>query len=116
MLGSPPIEYLTDVVYDSKSASDCDTFALIYKGVWKEKQVRVKKFYDFSNYCVEPLVSLVFLIPSDIIHYLTLNNLQNHIKRHYKDYMVNKWHLFMSQYPYLTLMLQKEYIRHSKVS
>jgi hypothetical protein len=64
MLGSPPVKYLTDVVCDSKSAPDYDTFALIYKGEWKEKQVRVKKFRH-----VEPPV---FLILSDTLHCLTL--------------------------------------------
>jgi hypothetical protein len=62
-----------------KSTLSIGAFGQVYKGKWEEKQVAVKKF------C--PITPPVFLIPSDTIHCLTLNNLQDHITGHFK---VNK--------------------------
>lgn len=65
MLSSPPpVEYLMDV--DHKIIIAFGSFARLYKGTWKGKQVIMKKFCH-----VRPR-NAVFLIPSDIIHYLTL--------------------------------------------
>jgi hypothetical protein len=82
-------DYLMDVVRES--AFDGGAFSHVYKGRWKGKQVAVKKFR-----AVKPPV---FLIPSDTIRCLNLNNLQEHIEGRFK---VNKWHLFRSQHPCLS--------------
>jgi hypothetical protein len=69
LLGStPPSEYLTGVVVLSRVA-----FGQVYKGKWEEKQIAVKKF--------SPVAPPVYLIPSDIIRYLTLDYLQDDIER-----------------------------------
>ena len=86
----PPDEYLSDVQIFRGSILGDGAFGHVYKGEWKEKHVAVKKFL--------PVTPPVFLIPSDTIRCLTLDNLQEHIEGPYK---VNKRHLFLSQHPCL---------------
>ena len=86
----PPNEYLSDVQIFRGSILGDGAFGHVYKGKWKEKYVAVKKF--------RPVTPPVFLIPSNTIRCLTLNNLQEHIEGPYK---VNKRHLFLSQHPCL---------------
>jgi hypothetical protein len=69
----PPDEYLRDVIRETSGTLGEGSFSNVYKGVWKKKQVAVKRF--------RPVSPPVFLIPSDTtsIRCLTLNNLQNDI-------------------------------------
>ena len=69
-----PDMYLTDVVRESPL--DNEEFGDVYVGKWKEKQVAMKM--------IRLVKSPVFMIPSDTIRYLTLNNLQEHIGWPYK--------------------------------
>jgi hypothetical protein len=80
----PPNEYLRDVKRETTLGEGA--FSNVYKGKWKGEQVAVKRF--------RPVRPPVFLIPSDTIRWLTLNNLQDHIKGSFK---VNRLHLFLSQ-------------------
>ena len=71
-----PDEYLSDVQIFRGSILGDGAFSHVYKGKWKENYVAVKKF--------RPVTPPVFLIPSDTIRCLTLNNLQEHIGGFYK--------------------------------
>ncbi|KAF8484123.1 kinase-like domain-containing protein [Russula emetica] len=74
----PPNEYLKDVKRETETTGKLGegTFGNVYKVEWKGKQVAVKMF--------RPVSPPVFLIPSDTIRWLTLNNLQDHIKGSFK--------------------------------
>jgi hypothetical protein len=87
----PRRDYLRDVERGPPLGEG--SFSNVYKGVWKGKEVAVKRF--------RPVRPPVFLIPSDTIRCLTLtlNNLQEHIEGTLK---VNGLHLvFLSQHPCL---------------
>ncbi|KAF8497860.1 kinase-like domain-containing protein [Russula emetica] len=67
--------FLTDVKRETTLGEG--EFSIVYKGEWKGKEVAVKTF--------RPVRPPVFLIPSDTIRWLTLNNLQDQIKGSFKE-------------------------------
>ena len=72
----PPDEYLSDVQIMHETLFGDGIYGHVYEGNWKGKYVAVKKF--------RLVTPPVFLIPSDTIRWLTLNNLQEHIEGLYK--------------------------------